>query len=369
MHFGSLHDSRPDAHHADLKLNNWNLCTAIFKSGDIGFAEGYMQGDWSTDNLVELLKLCIANRNQLEAVVYGSWWGQLTYRLRHWFNRNTKEQSRKNIHAHYDLGNAFYKLWLDPSMTYSSAIFADKLSYANFEDLAQAQENKYVRALNQMQLPAHSNILEIGCGWGGMAEVATGKGHNITGLTLSTEQLSWARQRLDELGRAPNAQFLLQDYRDCSGQYDGIVSIEMFEAVGEQYWESYFECLARNLKTGGRACVQTITIADELFERYRNSTDFIQQYIFPGGMLPSRSRFEAIAAQHGLKVCNAFGFGLDYAKTLALWREKFMSVLPTVLAQNFDKRFVLTWEFYLAYCEAAFAKRNTDVYQFTLQKV
>jgi cyclopropane-fatty-acyl-phospholipid synthase len=362
--FGNPTQTGDQAHHAQIQLSNWNLCSAVLKSGDIGFAEGYMDGDWKTDDLAELLKLIIANRNQLENVVYGSWWGQLTYRVRHWFNRNTKAQAKKNIHAHYDLGNEFYKLWLDQSMTYSSALFAGKLSLT----LEQAQQAKYDRALSELQLQRPSNILEVGCGWGGLAQTATQAGHQITGLTLSTEQLEWAQKRLQVLGKEKQAQFLLQDYRDTDGQFDGIVSIEMFEAVGEQYWQSYFECLQRNLRPGARACVQSITIADELFERYRTSTDFIQQYIFPGGMLPSPSKFKALATAHGFIVVKAFAFGHDYAHTLKLWRQDFMQRLDEVKQLGFDDRFNKTWEFYLAYCEAAFAKNNTDVMQFTLHK-
>jgi cyclopropane-fatty-acyl-phospholipid synthase len=363
-HFGNSADKSDQAHHAQIQLVNWNLFSVVLKSGDIGFAEGYMDGDWTTEDLAELLKLIIANRSQLESVVYGSWWGQLTYRVRHWFNRNTKAQAKKNIHAHYDLGNAFYKLWLDHSMTYSSALFAGQSNLS----LEQAQQAKYDRALSELQLQRPSSILEVGCGWGGMAQTATQAGHRITGLTLSTEQLEWAEKRLQVLGREKQAHFLLQDYRDTDGQFDGVISIEMFEAVGEQYWQSYFECLQRNLKPGARACVQSITISDELFERYRTSTDFIQQYIFPGGMLPSPSKFKALAIAHGFIVEKAFAFGHDYAHTLKLWRKDFMHRLEEVKKLGFDDRFNKTWEFYLAYCEAAFAKNNTDVIQFTLHK-
>ncbi len=362
--FGNARDSGRDAHHAHLRVNNWSLCSAVLKSGDIGLAEAYMDGHWTTDDLSELLQLFIANRKHLESVVYGSWWGQLSYRLRHWFNRNTKTQAKKNIHAHYDLGNSFYQLWLDPSMTYSSALFTN----GKILGLEQAQQAKYDRALAELKLSNGASILEVGCGWGGMAQTATAAGHSITGLTLSTEQLDWAVQRLATLGHSQQANFLLQDYRDTTGQYDGIVSIEMFEAVGEQYWQSYFECLQRNLKPGGRACVQSITIADELFERYRTSTDFIQQYIFPGGMLPSQTKFKELAVQHGFIVEQSFAFGLDYAYTLKLWRQDFMQRLDEVKQLGFDERFNKTWEFYLAYCEAAFAKKNTDVVQFTLLK-
>ena len=211
-------------------------------------------------------------------------------------------------------------------------------------------------------------MLEIGCGWGGFAELAARDGLDVTGLTLSTEQHAWATRRLADAGLAEQARFLLQDYRDEKGQFDAIVSIEMFEAVGERYWPSYFETLRRCLRPGGRAVVQTITIDDTLFERYRRGTDFIQQYIFPGGMLPSPEVFSHQARSAGLALDDAFGFGLDYARTLAIWRDAFLESLPQITAQGFDARFARTWEFYLAYCEAGFAQRSTDVVQFTLRR-
>ena len=373
IQFGDIHNHAPGQHHANLKLHSWSVCQSAIKSGDVGFAEAYIRGDWSTDltkdALPNLLKLLIANRQAIESVIYGNWLGRAIYRIKHLLNRNTRAGSKRNIHAHYDLGNNFYKLWLDPTMSYSSALYRgnDELS------LDQAQEAKYQRALAELGLKGTGtqtgkHILEIGCGWGGFAQIAAQQGHQVTGITLSTEQLAWAQQRLATLGLSNQTNFLLQDYRDTSDQFDAIVSIEMFEAVGEPYWDSYFECLQRNLKTGGRAVVQSITIDESLFERYRTSTDFIQQYIFPGGMLPTKTGFEALAAKHGLQVTSSFGFGYDYAHTLKQWREMFMSKLDAVRSEGFDSRFINTWEFYLAYCEAAFAKDNTNVYQFTLVK-
>ncbi|MBM3336942.1 MAG: class I SAM-dependent methyltransferase, partial [Betaproteobacteria bacterium] len=218
------------------------------------------------------------------------------------------------------------------------------------------------------QVSTGSRILEIGCGWGGFAELAAKRGLHLTGLTLSTEQLEFARQRLQAAGLAEQTELRLQDYRDADGEFDAIASIEMFEAVGESYWDSYFECVAQRLKTGGRACIQTITIDDALFERYRTGTDFIQQYIFPGGMLPSPSVFRAHAERHGLHVVNELAFGLDYARTLELWHAAFMKRLPEVEAQGFDSAFIQTWRFYLSYCEAGFRAGSIDLYQFTLQK-
>ena len=348
---------------ASLVLKDWEPCAAALKSGDIGFAETYIAGHWQTDDLAALLELFIRNRTTLENAIYGSWWGGLLYRLRHLFNRNSKSGSRRNIHAHYDIGNRFYRLWLDPSMTYSSALFTDAS-----RSLQDGQQAKYARILEQLQLPPDGRVLEIGCGWGGFAELATRQGAHLTGLTLSTEQLDFARQRLQLAGLGQRADLRLQDYRDVQGEFDGIASIEMFEAVGEEYWNSYFACVAQRLKQGGRACIQTITIDDALFDRYRKGTDFIQQYIFPGGMLPSPSVFRAHAARHGLTLEAELAFGLDYARTLAEWHREFNHRLDEVRAQGFDERFVRTWQFYLAYCEAGFRARSTDVMQFTLVK-
>lgn len=348
-----------------LELRNWRVFGAAMRSGDIGFAESYIAGDWHTNNLPALLELLANNRAQVESALYGSWWGRLAYRVRHLLNRNSRTGSRKNIHAHYDIGNAFYKLWLDPSMTYSSALF----TAASGADLTLAQAEKYRAVLRQLRLDPGQRVLEIGCGWGGFAEIAAREGMRVTGLTLSEQQLAYATQRMQEAGLAHMTQLKLCDYRDSDGEYDAIASIEMFEAVGEAYWPSYFECIARNLKRGGRACVQTIVIADELFERYRKGTDFIQQYVFPGGMLPSPQVFTRMAGECGLTVTREFSFGADYADTLAAWRSAFHASLDAVREQGFDERFVRTWDFYLAYCEAAFRARNTSVMHFTLEKV
>lgn len=349
-----------------MKLHNWDVCHAALKSGDIGFAETFIDGHWTTDNLPALVELFTRNRQAVESVIYGTWWGSLLYRLKHVFHRNSRAGSRKNIHAHYDIGNEFYQLWLDPSMTYSSALFAN----GHVDSLQDGQSAKYRRILNELHVGSDARILEIGCGWGGFAEVAArDAGARVTGLTLSTEQLHFAKQRLAEAGVVGQVELKLQDYRDTHGEFDGIASIEMFEAVGEAYWPSYFECISRNLKTNGRACIQTIVIDDALFERYRKGTDFIQQYIFPGGMLPSPSVFKKYAAEHGLRVVNEFKFGLDYARTLDEWRSAFKEQLPKVRAQGFDDRFLRTWEFYLAYCEAGFRAGSIDVAQFTLEKI
>ena len=360
---GSGRQADAPGRQASLRLNNWRVFQAALRSGDIGFAEAYIRQDWESDNLTEVLNLLIENRDNIEKVVYGSWLGQLVHRIGHLMNRNSRRGAKRNIHAHYDIGNPFYSLWLDPSMTYSSALFTDPSM-----TLEQAQAAKYQRMLDEAQCQTGGDILEIGCGWGGFAEIATRAGHSVRGLTLSVEQQKFAQQRLGQLETTGSADFLLQDYRDETGQYDAIVSIEMFEAVGQQYWPQYFDTLRRCLKPGARAVVQTITIDDALFERYQSGTDFIQQYIFPGGMLPSIERFAAQAEQHGLRVVNQHCFGQDYATTLRLWRERFMQQLDEVRTQGFDDRFIRTWEFYLAYCEAAFTGENTNVCQFTLTR-
>jgi cyclopropane-fatty-acyl-phospholipid synthase len=360
---GNVHVFGDGLPQASIRLANWNVFGASLSRGDIGFAETWIAGDWETDSLADLLSLMVANRRVIETAIYGSWWGQLAYRLRHaLFNRNTRSGSRRNIHAHYDLGNAFYQAWLDETMTYSSALFNGDTSLS----LQQAQHAKYRRILERLALPPGARVLEIGCGWGGFAEAAARDGLHVTGLTLSTEQLSWARQRLERAGLADRAQLELRDYRDETGRYDAVVSIEMFEAVGERYWPTYFDTVRRCLKPGGRAVIQSITIDAAIYERYRRGTDFIQQYVFPGGMLPSPPAFERSAREAGLAVDESFAFGSDYARTLRHWREAFVAKLPAVAAQGFDKAFARTWEFYLAYCEAGFAHGNTDVMQFTL---
>ncbi|MFN7120448.1 MAG: class I SAM-dependent methyltransferase [Hydrogenophaga sp.] len=354
-----------DGPHASMKLNNWNVCSASLKSGDIGFAETYIAGDWTTSNLPALLSLMVANRREVEDVIYGSWLGRFAYRVKHLLNRNSKTNSRKNIHAHYDLGNAFYGLWLDDTMNYSSAWFETP-----DQTMEAAQHAKVRRALRMTDVKPGDRVLEIGCGWGALAEKATTEfGAHVTGVTLSTEQLEFANERMQRIGRADRADLRLQDYRDISdAPFDAICSIEMVEAVGREYWPTYFQTVSRLLKPGGKACVQSIVIDDEHFERYIKGTDFIQQYVFPGGCLPCPSEFRAQAAKAGLEVVDEFAFGLDYARTLAIWRERFLHEQERVLQLGFDQRFLRIWEFYLAYCEAAFEQGSTDVVQYTLRK-
>jgi cyclopropane-fatty-acyl-phospholipid synthase len=355
---------------ASIILKNWNVCGAALKSGDIGFAESFIAGDWTTPNLTDLLKVFIGNRDAVEEVFYGTWLGRFVYRIKHLLNRNTKTNSQKNIQAHYDLGNSFYELWLDDTMNYSSAWFEGDLD----KPMQEAQHAKVRRALRMVNTKPGDRVLEIGCGWGALAEKATTEfGASITGVTLSHEQLAFANQRMAKFnipsGPGKQADLRLQDYRDINdGPFDAICSIEMVEAVGREYWPQYFQSVSKLLKPGGRACIQSIVIDDALFDRYIGATDFIQQYIFPGGCLPCPREFRAAANAAGLDVVDEFAFGQDYAETLKRWREKFLLEKQRVLQAGFDERFMRIWEFYLAYCEAAFAKANTDVVQYTLQK-
>ncbi len=370
QHFGH-HDAGLTA---AMTLRNWNVCSAALRSGDIGFAESYIHGDWTTPNLSALLKVFISNRQEVEDMVYGTWAGRLWYRLRHLLRRNTKSSSQRNIHAHYDLGNDFYRLWLDDTMNYSSAWFQGQPAMP----MQDGQRAKMRRALQMAGVTPGDRVLEIGCGWGALAEMATTEfGAALTGVTLSTEQLHYARERLVKLGvpvgHGLQADLRLQDYRDIGidtpdGPFDAICSIEMVEAVGREYWPTYFKAVHRLLKPGGRACVQSIVISDHLFERYIGSTDFIQQYIFPGGCLPCPREFRREAEAAGLEVEDTFAFGQDYAETLRRWREKFLASRQQVMQLGFDERFMRIWEFYLAYCEAAFAQANIDLVQYTLRK-
>ncbi|WP_278534140.1 SAM-dependent methyltransferase [Delftia acidovorans] len=372
-----LHLPRPPSGAADAHcvLHDWQALERTLKSGDIGLAEGYIAGEWDSPDLAALLRLCMVNRDHVQSLVYGSWWGRLGYRLRHLLQRNTRAGSARNIHAHYDLGNDFYRLWLDPGMSYSAAWFQGRTGQAlRNADLQEAQQAKLRRTLDEVRLQPGQRLLEIGCGWGGLAEAAAQEfGARVTGVTLSREQLVWGQQRMQQAGLADAVELRYQDYRDLPARhagepFDAIVSIEMFEAVGREYWRGYFQTLRDCLKPGGLACIQTITLREDLFARYLRSTDFIQQYIFPGGLLPSIPAFEQEARRAGLVVEGRMAFGRDYAETLRRWRQSFEERLEAVRAQGFDERFVRIWTFYLAYCEAAFDTGNTDVVQFTLRK-
>jgi cyclopropane-fatty-acyl-phospholipid synthase len=346
---------------AVLYLRDWRVAADAFKGGDVGFAEGYMAGHWDTPDLTQLLTVLAANQSALERTFYGHWWTRSLLRAKHFLNANTKRQARRNILAHYDLGNEFYRLWLDPTMTYSSALFEGDFDRA----LPGAQQAKYDRMLADLALPAGARLLEIGCGWGGLAETAARAGHHVTGISLSDEQTAWAQARLDRAGLAARADLRIQDYRTVEGTFDGIASIEMFEAVGERYWPAYFRTVHAALRPGARACVQTITIAEDRFERYRTQSDFIQQYIFPGGMLASPGRFVDVAVAAGLELERVRAFGPDYAETLKRWLANFDAKAQAIRALGFDEQFLRCWRFYLAYCAAGFDSGTTDVAQYT----
>ena len=348
---------------ARVEFADWESCSEIIVGGDNAFAEGYMAGRWNTPDLVALLTVAAHNQRTLEQGFYGSLWRQVGARIVHALRSNTKNGARKNIQAHYDLGNDFYGLWLDPSMTYSSALFGAAGAATTLED---AQAKKYRRVLRELALSPGDRLLELGLGWGGLAvEALRGQSLSYTGLSLSPAQTAYAQERLRHAGFAGSAELALRDYRDERGTYDAVASIEMFEAVGERYWPSYFSTLARVLRPGGRAVIQAISIDESRFDRYRTTSDFIQQYIFPGGMLATKTRIADEAQRAGLRLDARHDFGADYAQTLCLWLERFDAAAPAVSALGFDERFIRMWRFYLAYCAAGFNAGTTDVAQYT----
>lgn len=354
---------------ADMVVHEWQVFSDILARGDIGAAESFIDGLWGTESLAPLLTLIARNKKTLTLAVHGRGWRLAGQWLLHRLRANTRRGSRRNIMAHYDLGNDFYKLWLDETMSYSSALFTghDHPDHAMWSDLPEAQRAKNQRMIHQLNLQPGESILEIGCGWGGFAEEATATANcHITGLTLSPAQLAFAKQRASSGGWQHQSNFQLTDYRDVQGQYDHIVSVEMFEAVGERWWPTYFRTLNKLLKPGGKAVIQVITIDDAAFNQYKRGTDFIQRHVFPGGMLPSPSAFQQQASRAGFEIVDDHAFGLHYARTLGLWHEAFLERLIEVKAQGFDERFVRLWRFYLAYCEAGFRAQTIDVHQYTL---
>jgi cyclopropane-fatty-acyl-phospholipid synthase len=371
MQYGSLTIVLPDSRvvlvkgnlagqHAELHLKNWNIAYRALSSGTIGVAETYMDGDWDSPDISAFLELFIVNDEAIQEYANGKGGiARVVERVRHWMNTNTKKGSKRNISAHYDLGNDFYKQWLDPTMTYSSALYS-----TGANDLQSAQNAKYRALAEATGIKPGDHVLEIGCGWGGFAEFAASELNcRVTGLTISREQLAFAEDRIRKAGLSDKVDLRFQDYRDETGVYDKIVSIEMFEAVGEKYWPAYFSKLEQCLKPGGKAGLQIITIRPESFEQYRSNPDFIQKYVFPGGMLPTREHLAELGRKVNLSLVRDFGFGLDYARTLAEWRERFWSVWERVRPLGFDERFKRLWEFYLFYCEAGFRARNIDVRQ------
>jgi cyclopropane-fatty-acyl-phospholipid synthase len=347
---------------ATIIMHNWRTVRRLLSKGGIGFAEAYMEGDWSSPSLTDLMSLAAANIDGLESTMAGNFWLRALGRLRHARFANTRRGSRRNIAAHYDLGNAFYARWLDSGMSYSSGYYArPDLS------LEDAQTGKQDRAIERLALTGTESVLEIGCGWGGLAERLLRQGAaSVTGLTLSTEQLSHAKDRLESSGLASRADLRLQDYRDVKGVFDRIVSIEMLEAVGEQYWPTYFSTLKARLADTGLAVVQVITIAKERFDDYQRGVDFIQRYIFPGGMLPTQEIMRREIDNAGLVLRSLETFGQSYALTLAEWHRRFLDAWPAIQPLGFDTRFKRMWEYYLSYSEAGFASGVLDVGLYTL---
>ena len=342
-------------------VRDTRLARRLLVGGTMGFAEGYMAGEFDTPDLEALLYLAAVNQS-LRDVLGGHWYNRLFNRLRHVVNRNSRTGSRRNILAHYDLGNDFYRLWLDPGMTYSSAVFGDG------QDLTAAQDNKYRLICEAAQVRNEASVLEIGCGWGGFASYAAReRGAKVTALTISDAQFEAASRRMQAEGLNERVAIVKQDYRDYRGKHDALASIEMFEAVGEAYWPAYFAKVKESLKPGARAGLQIITIDDELFGRYRQGVDFIQRYIFPGGIAAEPAALQAETARVGLAWQGDRGFGQHYALTLRQWRERFLGVWDSVAAQGFDERFKRMWTYYLAYCEAGFRTGRIDVRQVALQ--
>ncbi|ODP32846.1 cyclopropane-fatty-acyl-phospholipid synthase family protein [Pandoraea sp. ISTKB] len=347
---------------ATLQVNDWRACRRILQSGDIGFAEAFRMGWVDSPDLVTLLRLAVRNLSWVSDTVTGSPLARVWYHVRHRLRRNTRTGSRRNIHAHYDIGNDFYGLWLDSTWTYSSGLFEGDAN----RSLAAAQHAKYQRIIDTLALRPGDRVLEIGCGWGGFALHAARLGISVHGVTISRAQYTLAKARIDAAGLADLAQVSLTDYRDVHGQFTAIVSIEMFEAVGEAYWPTFFDTLKYRLMPGGRALIQSITIDDNAFAAYRLSSDFIREFIFPGGMLPSAERFISAAQACGLNVTETLSFGLDYARTLQHWNAAFEAQLDAVRAQGFDDTFIRTWQLYLQYCEAAFAEQRIGVKHFVV---
>ncbi|TPN81861.1 class I SAM-dependent methyltransferase [Mesorhizobium sp. CU2] len=347
---------------ATVALHRWRALRRLLTGGDIAFAEAYMDGDWSSPDLPALLELAAVNIAEIEHAITGLLPVRLFNRARHLLRANSRSGSKRNIAFHYDLGNDFYRLWLDPSMTYSSALYR-----ADSDTLEEAQDHKLDRIAELLAPSPGAEVLEIGCGWGTLAARLAKAGADVKGITLSTEQLACARETAERENVCDQACFELQDYRDCHGAFDRIVSIEMLEAVGEQYWPVYFDRLRQLLKADGKAVLQVITIDDSRFEFYRKGADFIQRYIFPGGMLPTKALIASHAEKAGLKLVASECFGDSYARTLAEWRTRFRQNSGAVQALGFDQRFRRLWDYYLAYCEAGFRAGTIDVGLFVLQ--
>jgi cyclopropane-fatty-acyl-phospholipid synthase len=334
-------------------VRRWRAFVRLARSGSVGWYEGWAAGDWSSPDIVTLFELFARNRTTLKQTARAKGLSRIVKRMRHTLNRNSRKGARRNIVAHYDLGNDFYAAWLDPTMSYSSAIFAQG------DTLEMAQRRKQAAVLDRLSLRPGGTMLEIGCGWGSLSQTARERGAAVTAISLSPSQLDYARAHYGDVD------FRLCDYRDVAGQYDAIASVEMVEAVGERYWPAYLDTIVRCLKPSGRAAIQFISIPDDMYEAYRAGVDFIQTYIFPGGMLLSESRFRALAEARGLAWTDEHRFGADYAETLKVWRARFeIAALPA----SFDSAFIDLWRYYLMYCEGGFRSGGIDVIQVTLVK-
>lgn len=369
---GTLDLSLPNGHRENygegdpvirLEVKTWKAIDMLFSKGDLGFAESIITGEVVVDDMVALIEWACLNEQDLNRALYGTWYGTLAAKIRHLLNANSRKGAQKNIMAHYDLGNEFYKLWLDPSMTYSSAVFQKP-----DQDIHEAQMAKYDRIIETLQIKPGDHLLEIGCGWGGFFSRAVEKtGCKVTAVMNSPEQTRHNQQKIERHKMQGHVELRQQDYRDIEGKFDHVVSIEMIEAVGEKYWPTFFRKVSSSLKNKGEAIIQGITIREDLFASYRKNTDFIQQYIFPGGMLLTPETFKRKGHENGMKLSGAFEFGLDYAKTLQIWRQNFNEALPQVQKMGFDDQFVRLWNLYLSYCEGAFRAKRISVGQFHFQ--
>jgi len=349
---------------AEIHVHDDDIFARLIREGDLGFCEAYLEGGWSSPDLQAFMDLVHSDNQDLYDGFPGIAVVRAYERMRHLLRGNTRRQARRNIARHYDLGNDFYRLWLDGSMTYSSALFE-----TGQETLERAQEQKYAAIVDRLNVRPGDHILEIGSGWGGFAAYAAGKrGLRVTGLTISRAQLDDARARIHKAGLSDRVEFKLQDYRDERGLYDGIASIEMFEAVGEKYWKVYFDTVRDRLKPGANAALQIITLQEKRFELYRQGGDFIQKYIFPGGMLPSPSALRAEVARAGLNLVGSTEFGQSYSQTLRRWHKTFNARWDDIAELGFDERFHRLWNFYLTSCAGAFRGGNCDVTQLTITR-
>ncbi|HSW15534.1 MAG TPA: cyclopropane-fatty-acyl-phospholipid synthase family protein [Solimonas sp.] len=353
---------RPELHGV-LNVRSEKLMAHVLRGGEVGFGEAYLDGCWDSPDLASLLAVMYLNEPYYKGPYEKNWLGRLHGWWQHRRRANTRAGARENIQYHYDLGNEFYKMWLDETMAYSSAMFIEPN-----QTLQDAQLNKFRLMYERLELQPEHHLLEIGSGWGGFAiHAAQQSGCRVTSITLSDEQLKEARLRAEQAGVADRVRFELRDYRDVKEQYDRVVSIEMYEAVGEEYWPVYFAAIARALKPGGRAAIQGITIDESIFEQYRSKRDFIQKYIFPGGMLCAPQRFMQLAAGAGLRAVEPRYYARDYADTLAHWHRNVLAVREKIVEQ-FDERFLRMWRYYLAYCECGFRVERVDLMHLSLEK-